>query len=61
MVKLPSGEQRAVLLRCTATIGALSNPAHKNIKVRRPLQLGLRQHILPFPEARPFPSSAVSS
>ncbi len=37
-----------MLLRCTATIGALSNQAHKNIKVRRPLQLGLRQHILPF-------------
>lgn len=33
LVRLPSGEQRLVSLRCTATIGTLSNPQHKNIKV----------------------------
>ena len=29
-VKLPSGEQRLVLLKCYATVGVLSNKAHQN-------------------------------
>ncbi|KAK9803360.1 hypothetical protein WJX73_008604 [Symbiochloris irregularis] len=33
VVKQPSGEQRRVLAKCTATIGTLSNPQHKNIKL----------------------------
>ena len=33
LVRLPSGEQRAVLSRCTATIGAVSNPQHVNRKI----------------------------
>eukprot|EP00889_Picochlorum_renovo_P005169 jgi/Picre1/32199/NNA_007545.t1 len=33
VVKLPSGEQKLVLLDCMATIGALSNPQHKNRKL----------------------------
>ncbi|KAK9818830.1 hypothetical protein WJX74_008560 [Apatococcus lobatus] len=33
IVRLPSGEQRRVLSRCTATIGEVSNGQHKNIKV----------------------------
>ena len=33
VVKLPSGEQKAVLLDCMATIGSLSNPQHKNRKL----------------------------
>ena len=32
VLRLPSGEQRLVLSRCMATIGALSNPLHKNTK-----------------------------
>lgn len=35
LVRLPSGEQRAVLARCTATIGAVSNPQHQNRKIGR--------------------------
>lgn len=33
VVKLPSGEQKLVLLDCMATIGVLSNPQHKNRKL----------------------------
>ncbi|KAL4856650.1 50S ribosomal protein L2 [Chlorella vulgaris] len=33
VVKLPSGEQRLVLSRCMATIGVLSNPQNKNVKL----------------------------
>lgn len=33
VLRLPSGEQRFVLSRCMATIGALSNPLHKNRKL----------------------------
>ena len=33
VVRLPSGEQRKVLSLCTATLGTLSNPQHKNIKL----------------------------
>lgn len=35
LVRLPSGENRAVLLKCTATIGAVSNSAHHNRKIGR--------------------------
>lgn len=48
VIRLPSGEQRLVLSRCMATIGALSNEQHKNIKygkagARR--WLGRRPHV----------------
>lgn len=33
VVKLPSGEQKLVLLDCMAAIGVLSNPQHKNRKL----------------------------
>lgn len=33
VLKLPSGEQRLVLSRCMATIGVLSNPQNKNVKL----------------------------
>ena len=33
VLKMPSGEQRLVLSRCMATIGVLSNPQNKNIKL----------------------------
>jgi large subunit ribosomal protein L2 len=33
VVRLPSGEQRRVLSSCRATVGALSNPQHKNRKI----------------------------
>lgn len=47
-VKLPSGEQRKVLSRCMATIGALSNPQHKNRKLGKAgasRWLGRRPHV----------------
>src|SRR5947209_9411829 len=34
IVRLNSGEQRLVHGRCTATIGAVSNPDHMNISIR---------------------------
>jgi ribosomal protein L2 len=33
VLRLPSGEQRLVLSRCTATVGVLSNPQNKNVKL----------------------------
>ena len=33
VLRMPSGEQRLVLSRCMATIGVLSNPQHKNVKL----------------------------
>ena len=33
VVRLPSGEQRLVPLACRATIGAVSNPQHKNARL----------------------------
>ena len=33
IVRLPSGAQRRILARCYATVGALSNAAHKNRKL----------------------------
>ncbi|MCS6966183.1 MAG: 50S ribosomal protein L2 [Candidatus Kapabacteria bacterium] len=45
IVKLPSGEMRMVLSRCTATIGRVSNPEHENIsygKAGRRRWLGIR-------------------
>lgn len=32
-IKLPSGETRLVLLRCTATIGSVSNSDHMNVNI----------------------------
>jgi len=59
LIKLPSGEQRAFLLKCTATIGALSNPAHKNRKLgkagakrwlgRRPVVRGVAMNCVDHP------------
>ncbi len=46
-VKLPSGEVRKVLLGCRATVGAVSNSEHKNIKLGkagRSRWLGRRPH-----------------
>jgi large subunit ribosomal protein L2 len=48
VVRLPSGEQRLVLLRCMATIGALSNPQNKNQKLGKAgarRWLGRRPHV----------------
>ena len=45
MVRLPSGEVRRVLSSCTATIGQVGNPEHKNAtvaKAGRNRHLGLR-------------------
>lgn len=33
VVRLPSGTQRRVLASCSATVGVLSNPQHKNRKL----------------------------
>ncbi len=33
ILRLPSGETRKVLVTCKATIGSVSNPDHKNIKI----------------------------
>ncbi len=33
VLRLPSGETRKVLVTCKATIGSVSNPDHKNIKI----------------------------
>lgn len=33
VIKMPSGEQKMILLECSATIGVLSNPLHKNRKL----------------------------
>lgn len=59
VVKLPSGEQRRVLARCTATIGTLSNAQHKNIKLgkagaarwkgRRPITRGMAMNPVDHP------------
>lgn len=46
-IKLPSGEMRKVLAECFATIGVVSNPEHKNIKLGkagRSRWLGRRPH-----------------
>jgi large subunit ribosomal protein L2 len=47
-VTLPSGEGRRILGRCRATLGALSNPDHKNIsigKAGRNRWLGRKPHV----------------
>lgn len=59
VVKLPSGEQKLVLLRCMATIGVLSNPQHKNRKLgkagasrwigRRPTVRGVAMNCVDHP------------
>lgn len=33
VIRLPSGRQRLLLLNCMATVGAISNPQHKNRKL----------------------------
>jgi len=33
LLRMPSGEQRMVLAECMATVGAVSNPDHKNRKI----------------------------
>ena len=59
VVKLPSGEQRLVLLKCMATVGVLSNPQHKNRKLgkagarrwlgRRPTVRGVAMNCVDHP------------
>lgn len=59
VVRLPSGEQRAVLSRCIATIGSVSNPQHKNTKLgkagaarwlgRRPVVRGIAMNPVDHP------------
>ncbi|KAK9826501.1 hypothetical protein WJX81_007087 [Elliptochloris bilobata] len=59
IVKLPSGEQRLVPDGCRATIGVLSNPAHKNRKLgkagasrwsgRRPTVRGVAMNCVDHP------------
>ncbi len=47
-VKLPSGEQRKVLMRCRATIGQVGNVDHENVslgKAGRKRWLGRRSHV----------------
>jgi len=47
LVKLPSGEMRKILAECYATVGVVSNPEHKNIKLGkagRSRWLGRRPH-----------------
>lgn len=59
VVRLPSGEQRSVLSHCTATVGAVSNPQHKNTKLgkagasrwlgRRPVVRGMAMNPVDHP------------
>jgi large subunit ribosomal protein L2 len=59
IVKMPSGEQRRVPDGCRATIGVLSNPAHKNRKLgkagasrwsgRRPTVRGVAMNCVDHP------------
>src|SRR5690606_5920939 len=47
LVKLPSGEVRKIHVQCRATVGTVSNPEHKNIKLGkagRSRWLGRRPH-----------------
>jgi large subunit ribosomal protein L2 len=47
-IKMPSGEVRKVLSRCTATVGQVSNPEHENIsfgKAGRSRWIGRRPHV----------------
>eukprot|EP00879_Flechtneria_rotunda_P028649 GHRR01030853.1.p1 GENE.GHRR01030853.1~~GHRR01030853.1.p1 ORF type:complete len:149 (+),score=16.45 GHRR01030853.1:469-915(+) len=48
IVRLPSGEQRLIYMRCNATIGAVSNPQNKNrvlAKAGASRQLGRRPKV----------------
>jgi large subunit ribosomal protein L2 len=48
LLKLPSGEQRMVLVQCRATIGQVGNAEHENIsigKAGRSRYLGKRPHV----------------
>ncbi|KAL0027067.1 hypothetical protein WJX79_003026 [Trebouxia sp. C0005] len=59
VVRLPSGEQRSVLSHCMATVGAVSNPQHKNVKIgkagaarwlgRRPVVRGMAMNPVDHP------------
>ena len=59
VVRLPSGEQRLVLVQCSATVGVLSNPQHKNRKLgkagamrwigRRPTVRGVAMNTVDHP------------
>lgn len=42
LLRLPSGEVRRILSRCSATVGQLGNPDHKNIKYGK---AGKRRHL----------------
>ncbi len=48
LVKLPSGEVRKVLAKCTATVGSVGNAEHENVdlgKAGRKRWLGRRPHV----------------
>jgi len=48
LVRMPSGEERKILLECWATIGQVSNPDHINVtigKAGRSRWLGKRPHV----------------
>ncbi len=48
LLRMPSGEQRLVRAECMATVGAVSNPDHQNIKIGkagRSRWLGRRPHV----------------
>ena len=48
IVKLPSGEVRQINLKCMASIGAVSNPEHMNVKLGKAgkkRHLGKRPHV----------------
>ena len=47
LLRMPSGEMRKILIDCSATIGAVSNPDHQNVmigKAGRSRWLGIRPH-----------------
>jgi large subunit ribosomal protein L2 len=47
LLRMPSGEMRKILMECSATIGAVSNPEHQNLmigKAGRSRWLGIRPH-----------------
>lgn len=49
LLRLPSGEMRYVLSKCKATIGVLSNPEHKNLKLGK---AGRSRHLGRRPSVR---------
>jgi large subunit ribosomal protein L2 len=48
-LRLPSGEMRMVRTECRATVGALSNPDHQNVKIGK---AGRKRHLGVRPQTR---------